>query len=212
MTPSEVYTTIRNQISEESPDFWGETEVYNLLWNAEKILAAKLQCVELIATDNTVASQREYDRPTGAQSISRLTYDRTKLKKITFTDVDKIEGDTEDFSDPEYYYEWGSEIGLVPTPIEAKELKYYYNGVPTQLTSSSTTFSIPNEFSHYLIDYVLFHMYMKDQQVSEADRHRAIWENNLKQANNEWRGRKSDDLIFIVRDEESYPFTDLGMI
>jgi hypothetical protein len=212
MTPSEVYTLVRNQITETSPDFWGETELYTLIWNAEKILAAELGCVESFSTLSTAASTREYTRPVAAQRISRITYDSTKLKKITFTDIDKIEGDTETSGDPEYYYEYGAYVGLVPTPIEIKTLKFYYNQIPTQLTSSSTAFSIPPEYAHYLADYVLSLMYIKDQQTGESDRHKAQWEKNLQQAKDQWGSRRAMDNYPITRDDEGYPFSDLGLI
>lgn len=212
MTPSEVYTLVRNQITETSPDFWGETEIYTLIWNAEKILATELGCVEVSTTMSTVASTREYTRPSDIQRIFRITYDSTKLKKINFTDVDKIEGDTEDEGDPEYYYEYGSYIGLVPTPTEIKTLKIYYNKIPTQLSASSTAFSIPPEYAHFLTDYVLSLMYLKDQQVSESDRHKEQWNRNIQQARDQWGSRRAMDNYPITRDDEGYPFSDLGLI
>lgn len=212
MTPLELYTVIRNQIAEEDPGFWGEDEIYKIMWNGEKIFAFELQCAQSYSTDVSVVNQREYARPVNAQAISRLTWDRTKLKKITLEDVDRLEGDTEDIGEPEYYYEYGNIIGLVPTPASAKVMKYYFNSIPSRLSASSTTFTIPGEYAHFIEDFVLYHLYMKDQQISEADRHKTIWEDNLRKAKSEWITRTSSDHFYCVRDEEGYPFTDLGMI
>ena len=212
MTPVEVYTLIRNQITEASPDFYGETELYNLIWNAEKILAAETGCAETSSSISSAAGTREYTRPTTAQRISRLTWDKTKLKKINFTDIDKFEGDTENDGDPIFYYEYGTSIGLVPTPISIADIKIYFNAVPTQLTALSTAFTIPSEYAHYLSDYALSFMYMKDQQMSEADRHKGAWETNLKVVKDQWGSRRAMDSYPVVRDEDAYPFTDQGII
>lgn len=211
MTPSEVYTLVRNQVAETTPDFWGESEIYNLLWNAETVLASEVDCTEYTTTDTSVASTREYTRPTSALKISRVTWDGTKLKKINFTDVDKIEGDTEDFGDPVYYYEYGSSIGLVPTPTQAKTIKYYYLKKPVALSSSSTAFTIPAEFGHYLADYALYHMYLKDQSEL-AQTHIQTWQNNLALAKQQWAARRALDNYQIVRDEDQYQYSDLGII
>ena len=175
MTPNEVYTLVRNQVAETSPSFWGESEIYSLLSNAEALLASEIDCTEVTATDVSAPNVREYTRPTAALRISRITWDNTKLKKINFTDVDKIEGDTQDFGDPVYYYEYGSSIGIVPTPTQVKTIKYYYLKKPVALSASSTAFTIPSEFGQYLVDFVLYYMLLKDQSEL-AQTHIQLWQ------------------------------------
>lgn len=212
MTPTEVYELVRAQLTEIDPDFWTEQEIYNLLWNAEIVLTTEVGCCETTSLDDTIAATREYDRPANAIKISRVTYDRKKLKKITFTDVDSLEGDTEDDGEPDYYYEYGKFIGLVPTPTEIKTIKFYYSMIPTKLTNVSTEFTIPEEFSHYLADYALYFAYLKDQQNSTANIHLGLWQNNLRLAKDQWGSRNSLDSYPVVRVEENYPFTDLGIV
>jgi hypothetical protein len=178
MTPSQVLDMVRNQLNESQADFYGEQELYDYMWNAEQLAAQKTGCSLTTTTDTTVVAQREYTRPSNCLRIERLTWYNTKMKKITLTDVDAVEqtgyGHQGLSGQPVYYYEFGNTIGFSPIPSEAQTIVYYYVQEPTRLTAASSNFTIPDEYGHYLADYVLYRAYLKDQLMQEADRYYKI--------------------------------------
>ena len=216
MTPTQLYNSIRNQINDTSADFWSESELYRYMSDAEMELASLVNCTETTATDTSVADQREYDRPSDAINIERVTWNSVKLKKINLTDLDNLEGTSyggsADYGNPVYYYDYADVIGLSPIPDAAQTIKYYYTAQPTILSASSTAFTIPAMLGHLLADYCLYRMYSKDQMSSESAKHFQLWKDNLKTAEQIMATQRSTDRFRVVRVEDAYPITDLGTI
>lgn len=215
MTPTQLYDYVRNSAFDVSEELSSESELYMYMSQAENIFAKKCNCTQAIMTDTTIALQKEYVRP-DALKIERLTYDSVKLKKIDLRQVDEIEGTSyggvTTSGNPVYYYEFGNIIGLSPTPAEAKILKYYVYAEPTDLSASSTDFTIPQEYAHVLANYCLYKMFFKDQQLSEADRYLKQWQAELEEASNDFITADDMDRIPQVKLEECMPGTDLGAI
>lgn len=216
MTPTELYNQIRNLAFDVNTKLSGETELYQYMSDAELEIAKKVYCTQNSTTENSVIDQREYDRPSGALKIERITWNTVKLKKINIGDIDVAEGQsyggTTSTGNVVYYYEYGSKIGLSPVPTEVKEIKYYYLKYPTVLNASSTAFTIPEEYVHYISDYCLYRMFLKDDQKGLADRSFKIWLDNLVRCEEDWADRGAIDMIQQVRLEEIYPDSELGMI
>lgn len=216
-TPPARLTVVRSKIYETTPGYYTDPEIYSYMWEAEKILAGRVGCCE--ATDSsttTVAATKEYTRPTGVETIIRLTWDYVKLKKIDMTELDSAEGTAyggvTTSGSPEYYYEFGTIVGLSPTPSAAKTLKYYYQKTPAELSASSTTFTIPDKYAHYLDDYCLYRMWLKDQDFNMAKSYLEIWENNLNVAETDWMKQAMKDRYVTVKDVDQMPGSDLGII
>jgi hypothetical protein len=55
-------------------------------------------------------------------------------------------------------------------------------------------------------------MYMKDDQTEKARMHMELWQDNLRKIDQEWRKRNRGDKYSVVKDEDSYPGTDAGII
>lgn len=216
MTPSQVLSAIRNQAYEQDADFWNDAEIYQYMWEAEAEVAGLVSCTE--ATDSsttTVASTQEYALPTDCLYVLRATWDQVKLKRIDLKDQDYLDGTlysgTLSSGQPEHYYEFAGMIGLYPVPDSAKTLKLWYIKQPSQITGVSTTFTIPLLFHHYIIDYALYRMYLKDQDNEKAMVHKRLWDENIQKAIGKWNMMRESDHTSTVRDVDEYPNTSLGL-
>ena len=217
MTPLQILDSIRDQVYETSANFWSDAEIYRYMWQAECEIAGLIECNELKNVSvSTVASQQEYTLPAGVLDITRVLYGNKPLKKVSKREKDFYDFNTVTSTDyngePDSFYEYGSLIGLYPVPTAIQVITLYYNGQPTEIAAASTTFSIPELFHHYLIDYCLSRMYAKDQDETRAGRHMQLWENNLIKAKNKWQRKKNSGKIFVVKTEDYYPTTELGVI
>ena len=216
MTPGNIVSTIRDQFYETSPGFITEAELYLYIWQAEAEIAALIECTE--ATDSsttTVASTQEYSKPSDCLLIKRVTWYDKKLKRINLVDQDAMDdsgyGSSVSTGNPDSYYEYGDVVGLYPIPSSAQTLKFWYIQQPTVKTSSSTSFDVPTMFEHYIPDYCLYRVYLKDQDDARASIHKRLWDENIVKGAAKWARRDMLDGHYVVKMEGAYPMTDLGM-
>lgn len=216
MTPAQILSAVRNQAYEQDADFWTDSEIYQYMWEAECEVAGIVGCSEGTDTSTTtVADTQEYSLPSDCLYVLRAIWDQVKLKRIDLKDQDYLDGTlyggTLTTGDPEHYYEFGNKLGLYPVPSSAKTLKLWYVKQPTQITVGSISFTIPLLFQHYIIDYVLYRMLLKDQDNDRAMIHKRLWDENVQKAIAKWELMREKDRISIVRDTDEYPNTSLGL-
>jgi hypothetical protein len=177
MTPDDVSGLARQRYNAVGDSFFADTELYNLLWQAQQILAMQTKCIEDVQTTTTVIGQHEYAMPTNAISIKRVTYNGISLIPINFTEDDIVTGfsaATTSTGQPAYYYEWEESIYLRPTPNEALTLKVWFFARP-QTVSSTSTLDIKEEYQLGLVDFLLQHMFGKDGKDNMSAYHMNLW-------------------------------------
>lgn len=217
MNVSTAIQTVRYQAYESTAAFWADDEIRQYLWEGECEMARLLECVEVVTSITTVTSTQESTYTSTVETIKRVTYDGDRLKRIDFRDLDSLDSDGTDSNastgDPTHYYLWGNNtIGFWPVPTTSAAVKMWGNGVPAQITSSVSQFTIPAQFHTYLPDYALTRMYWKDQDDTRARAHNELWERNKAKAQSEWNRRKNADKLNVVKDQDYYASTTLGMI
>jgi hypothetical protein len=191
MTPDAIITQARQRYNAVGDSFFGDTELYNLIWQAEQDLALRTFCLQDTQSTTTVASQHEYARPTNAISVKRVTYNGRSLAPIDFqtddalTDYDAASSNT---GEPMYYYEWESSIFLRPTPNAAQTLKVWFYARPQSVTTG-TTLELAEEYHLMLCDYILQHMFGKDGKNDMATYHMNQWEASVGKIK-QWERRK----------------------
>lgn len=219
MTPAQVLAYVRRQVHESSPNFWSDAEIYGYMWDAEQIIVREYQCYETTDTStSTVASTQAYAWPTGCLYITRLTYDGVKLQKISQSDQDALDGtsygSTLSSAKPEFYWEYGDYVYLYPVPNAAATLKFFYAKEPTEITSSSTAFSVPALFHRSIPFYCLHLMYAKrgEDDEGKATYFNNLWLRSLADNGRYWERRRHGDMYSVVRTEDNYNTTSLGLI
>jgi hypothetical protein len=191
MTPGELATAARTQYNAVGDSFFGDTEIYNLIWRAEQYLALETQCLTGSASTSTVIGQREYTMPTTCVAIKRVTWNGRKLEASDFVDDDVLTGYVEDTTEtgtPLYYQQWGTTVYLRPTPNAVDTLKMYYYAKPSQVTASSTL-DVPEQYQLYIIDFILYHMFSKDTNDRLSSYHLSLWKESVELIKG-WEKRK----------------------
>lgn len=217
MTPNDVLDIIRAQCFDQSADFWGNDEIYRYMSCAQYEIAERFEDIENVDTSITTTSGvQEYNIPSRTYSIIAVRYDNVPMKFIDLKDKDAIGyigyGNTDPLSKPTHYYVFSNKIGFYPIPDDAKQVTIYRNIFPVAVTAISTGFEISEEYQRYLADYCLWKMYLKDQDENRAITHYNIWTNNLQEAISKRAKKKSKNRYAVVKDENCYPVTDLGII
>lgn len=216
MTPEQSVISVRNQFYETASGFVSDDEIRGSLWEAEREFNSYVECYVSTAVVTTVTGTQEYAFTSFASNVMQvrhLTYDGDKLKKIDFRDLHFLDDDgtTSDAStgDPTHYYEWGSYVGLWPVPTESATVKMWGVFNPPEPTAS---YSIPVHFHHFLHDYVLYRLYLKDQDDGRAAYHKKLWEEHKQEGKLLWNRRMLGDKLPVVKDCYEYPGTTLGMV
>jgi hypothetical protein len=200
MTPAEIYTIIRNQCAETATDFWSEAEVYSLMSTAEKQIAQRIGNIEASTALTTTTGTKTYTVSGVSGVFTRVTYDSYRLKGITVNQMDDVEGQAYGgvtlSGPPVYYYRYGSDIGLSPTPDASHTVSIYYNKTPGTVTTASSHFTVPEEYCEYIPDYCLYRMMLKDQMLQqEALIYKNQWDENIKIINNHYNQKKYRDAL-----------------
>jgi hypothetical protein len=220
MTPEEVVLTVRDQVAESSANFFTDAELYRYTTSAERQLANLLGCNDVVSV--VTFSTGTYSYTTGVSdyvNIKHITYSGSeayKLKGVDFRDLQaldsKVMTTSASVGDPTHYWRYGNSIALWPTPDASGTISVYGTKVTTAVVSGATAFAIPIQFTEGLPDYVLYRCYLKDQDDGRANMHLKLWEDYKASSLREWTGRKYADRLLVVKTEEDYPTTELGMV
>lgn len=217
MTPSTLVTDVRSEFNEATASFISDAnDIYPAIQDAEYELASEIGCIQAtsVAT-STVAGTQEYTAPTTLIRIEALRWNGVKLKRIDLTELETLSnsgyGGSTSQGNPVYYYEWGTSIGLYPIPNSVAVLKYYFIQRPTLLSAASSAFNVPEEFQFAIRYFVLWRLFLKDQD-ERCTFYAQAWEDAKRRLKHVWAMRKTRDQHVTVRDVESLNSTDLGLI
>jgi len=174
MKPSKIKELVREQANEPAAAFWSDNEIYLYMHAGEIMLADETNSTEKTdTTTTTVVGTADYTKPTDVVNILYLQWDGFPITKVDVREFDLVSGayfgSTADQGNVYYYREFGNTITLYPTPNATKTLKYYYVAEPTLKSDASASFDIPQQFTPFLIPYILWQMYLKDSEEPKAN-------------------------------------------
>lgn len=203
MTPGEVLSYARQQYNASNDSFFSDEELYRHVWFAQSILAKEANAIENTYTTTTVADQQEYEFPTNAIAIKRITWNGKALERITFREDDILTGRnavTTATGEPAAYAVFDRVIYLRPIPGEAYTLKIFsYDG--PQEVSSTSSLDVPDEMHLDLVNFVLWKMASKDQNFEGAKYYQEQWADSLDRLKRWSKRRQTMGSFRVVRDE-----------
>jgi len=213
MTPGEIVEAARNRYNAVGDSFWSTQEIYDLIYQAISEVADEGLVIERDYTTTTVSDTQEYDFPTAAIAIKRVTWNGTKLTKIDMIEDDVVTGlnqETTATGNPEYYWVWQNTISLRPVPGSAETLKIWAYVYPSEITTATQVLELPVQFHHRLINYVLHAMSAKDSNYEASKFYLALWERDKVFIKQSMRRQKRADKFTTVKDEQMIVETYLG--
>jgi hypothetical protein len=206
MTPTEIETLARQRYNAVNDTFWSQSEVLSYIYKACMELSRDGFPIERSYTQTSVASQQDYDWPSLAVAIKRVTYDGTKLIPIDFREDDNLtlnDADTTSTGTPAYYFVWNRVISLRPIPaVSTGTIKIWTLNQPDAV-SVTGTLEIPTQWHPAIIDAVNAEMAFKDQNFTAANKYRELWQESRNECKKWVRATKRRDGFTYVKDEEA---------
>lgn len=203
MSPSELVNYARQMYNAVSDDFFSDDELYRHVQAAENILARECNAIENTYTTPTVSGQQEYEWPTNAIAIKRVTYNGQKLRKISFREDDYLTGfnqATTSTGTPITYAIFDRVIYLRPVPNAVQSLKIFTFDMPGDVATTGSL-SVPEVFHTGLATYLLWKMALKDQNFQSAAAWKEQWDEERDRCMKWSRKRQVADGFNEVRDE-----------
>jgi hypothetical protein len=187
------------------------------MWEAEREIAQLVKCSEKYANAFTTAvGTAEYSLPSDCVFVQRVLWNKLRMKRIEFRELERMEGLTYGASiqqgQPEAYYLFAGKMGLYPTPNAAHDCEIWYIAEPVVITENSTAFTIDKMFHTYITHYVMWQMWSKDQESDRTAFFRKQWDADLAAATVKWAEYQRTDQLARVKDEDIFTVTDSGMI
>lgn len=215
MTPSQIETAARRRLNAVSSDFWSSTEIIeDCLYFACLDVATRARCIEATSTASSVASTASYSKPTNAIEIKQITYDSQKLELLPEREYFSLNlnGQTATVGRPQWYYLWGDNYILYPTPDQSSlSISIRSVNEPAAVTSGSTL-EIPSQFHNRLVNGVCYYMLLKDVDDPRTPIFEARWIRDVQDCVDEWSRSKHADKMPRVRLEETLLTTDTGIV
>lgn len=206
MTPSQVIAMARRKVASETDSFWAEEELLHLIYQASLELSREAFLIENIYTTTSVASQEEYDIPTQAIKIKRITYNGSKLTPITDRMNDSfslVNATVTTTGTPNYYRVWDESIFLTPIPSASSlTIKIWTYDEPSIPTISSTL-EIPTLFHPDIVNYLAAEMHAKEINSRMSAYYLNRWEKGKAEAKKWAKQRLRGDSFSSVQVEES---------
>lgn len=212
MAPDEIIEQARQAYNAVGDSFFSAAELYNMIWQAEQILAIETKCIEDTLTTSTVASQHEYSKPSTCMSVKRVTYNGMNLIPIGFMEDDAVTGfsaATTQTGTPVYYYEWETSIFLRPIPNEVQTLKLWFYAKP-QVVTAATTLEVAEEYHMMIVDFLLQHMFGKDGKTDMAAYHMGQWNISVNRVRSWEAKRRRGNQAAAVKNLDA--FSELSLI
>lgn len=214
-TPAQIQADARRRYNATGDTFFTDDDFYDLIYEAETILAEEAKVIEKIYTTTSVADQREYSWPTTAIAIRRIEYDGNKLRYTNFREDDALtlsQADTTESGTPDFYQLWDRTIYLRPIPSTAGlTIKIFTYDRPSLQSSGSANLDTPEHYRKDITTFVLAHMAMKDGNASVAQSYFNRWDLAVRKAIRWQRKRRDADTPKRVQNVDDLPQTHLGL-
>jgi len=216
MTITEFLTLARESYNAVGDTFWSDNELLGYAYIAELAIARNGLDIERTFTTDSVNGQSEYDYPTNAIQIKRLTYNGAKLQPSSFGEWDALTAMDEDSTtsgEPQYYIQWNDVFILYPTP-DTDGTDYIKVRAIVRPTRQSATgaFSVDEQWHPIIMDHTLYRMAVKDQNMAVAKDYKDSFERGLLDVL-QWRAKKKrGDRFAIVKITDARPWTVMGSV
>jgi len=214
VTPLQINTAARQQYNAVNDSRYSDLELYDLIYAAQLDLANEAFLIEAVLSTTTVASTQEYDFPTRAIAVKRVTYNGTKLSPISFREDDVLTVLNQTVSTtgtPSSYAFFDDVFYLRPVPNAAKTLKVWAFTEPSTVSATSVM-DIPTLFHMSIVNFLLSKMSAKDKNYEGASYYWNLWEKDMERAKRFSRKRHRGDAFSFVKSVDIIHQLDIGSI
>jgi hypothetical protein len=233
MKPSDVLQVARDQLADSGQNFWTDNELYRYMGMALNTLVSKWpELGHEHATIDATAYRGYYEVPSSTDTTAFLSFKNVgwvgpdksieaaenmgttwKLKRIDARNQYATQWDSTVTGKPQYWRDTiePNKFAIYPTPDTTGKIFVEYFHQYDKFDSSSTFNTHVSPYSHMLVDYVLYRAFLKDQEMAgQATVYKGLWDEHIQEVEESLFKASNSDRIVTVKDEDIYPFTDLG--
>jgi len=173
-----LLTVTRYYLAEPIENLWTDIELGEYLNRGYLHIVAQTDYIEEIAIATVTDSQQFYALPSNCLKPLIVQYDDDAdddydtLRYTTFKEIYRIAGDDlwTDEGTPNYWFVWRQQIGLVPIPDATVEdaMKLIYVKRPTELSATTDSPDIPDQFQEGIIFYACEQASIKARRFDDS--------------------------------------------
>lgn len=182
-TAQNIIDRVKRQFGDESGAQVTDADIIGWINSGQQEINRQNRIIKSTATTNTVIGTRTYTFPSQRiMHIEILKYNGRPIDYMSFNEAQEYitvnDPNNIQTGPPVYWWEYGGELELYPTPDAVGELKLYYVAYPEDVTIGSDTLTIPDSYFDTLLQYCLSQAYEQDddwtgsaqkqQQVKES--------------------------------------------
>lgn len=182
-TAQNVIDRVKRQFGDESGAQVTDADIISWINSGQQEINRQQRIIKNTATTPTVIGTRVYTFPTPRiMHIELLKYNGRPLDYMAFNEAQEYitlnDPTNIQTGSPVYWWEWGGQLELYPTPDAVGTLTLYYIEYPAEITLSSDILTVPDSYFDTLLQYCMQQAYEQDddwtgsaqkaQQVKES--------------------------------------------
>lgn len=203
-----LLTLTRYYLNESEANLWSDVELKEYLNRGYNHIIAQTDFLEEIAIATATDGQQFYALPTNCIKPLILQYDDDAdsdfdtLRYTTFKEIYKIAGDSlwTKEGTPKRWFVWRQQVGLEPiadTTVE-NAMKLIYVKRPTELTATTDSPDLPDQFQEGLVFYAAEQASIKARRFDDSMYFKSRYI-EIVMAMKQFMSRKSKDRVHQVR-------------
>lgn len=194
-TRADILSSVRALLNETTAGFWTDAEIDTWTNDGQRDIATKALCIESKSTIATVNGTLEYAY-TGI-AVRSAGYLNKSLTKITPIQIGHPPANG---TIPQFWYEWGGKIGILPVPDAVYTIDLYTAIDSVDMATGAATSNLPQLFRLPMILYGVYRALIKDRKFAQAAQVYSIYINELQFSRLDVIERKPD-----TRDSKKIP-------
>ena len=164
---SDLLLRLRSLLDEQSTRLYSDAQLTRWLNEGEFDLAAKSLCMEDITTVTTTADTRAVSLY--CAKILAVVYVGSDVVGVTKIVPRYLGHLTLSGLTPQYWFQWGYQLGIEPIPNDSYSLNVYVAKLPDVKMSDTTDEpEVPKEFQHLVVRYAFYKALMRDRLFGQA--------------------------------------------
>ena len=209
-TAGQIITDVRNEILETNPAFWTDTELIRHINRAQRDYCNKVRFLENASYFSSSVGSNQYNLPADFISVKALLHNvpdingNANWKRVRPSTLEKTVQERVNFPNtttnnqgrPSRYWIWDGTLYVDPAPStensSSNDFYLWYKSKPTTITSSSDLLSVPDELAEGITEYVLWKVWLKEQEKATADEHAQNYVSYINEGRR-WIKRQSGD-------------------
>jgi hypothetical protein len=168
-TGTAMITRARYYLNESTASFWSDAELLRWLNDGTLDIVARTHCLETTEAETITTGTTSYAITTSFLTVKGVVYNGVQsLRKGSLEHM----GDTTNVGSPAYYFTWGNNLIVYPSPesgVSGYALVSYLVTRPTDILAGANV-QVPAQFDRALILYIAAQALFKDGQFAKAGR------------------------------------------